>query len=127
MDNDIECIFDCKITNDDLSLINLIRFVINMIIGNEDVTSNWNMSDNLRNVQKNACNRLLQLIGKEREAKEEKYCMFNNKWNQIDPNELMHETNNNKNDDNKNYSYHSAVYLNDDENTNKIDTTHVFK
>jgi hypothetical protein len=63
MDNDIECIFDCKITNDDLSLINLIRFVINMIIGNEDDASSWNMSDNLRNVQKNACNRLLQLIG----------------------------------------------------------------
>jgi hypothetical protein len=64
--------------------------------------------------------------------------MFNNFWNQIDPNELIQVTNLNKNDDknnnnndndddNKDYSNHSAVYLNDDENINKIDTTHVFK
>jgi len=63
---------------------------INLIIGNEEEVKTWtNDERNLRQLQQRACEKLLNLIQRNREVVEPIYFPKPNKWNQVEKSRLM--------------------------------------
>ena len=57
---------------------------INLVIGSEEETNNWtNDARNLRGLQQKACDKLLQLIKRQRPIVEPKCFRYPYRWNQV--------------------------------------------
>ncbi len=64
--------------------INAVRLAINMIIGSEEDVSNWtNDPRNLRSLQHNACNKLLNLFLRNRDRLKPECARYPYRWNQV--------------------------------------------
>lgn len=113
-DDDIECTFDIKIGFEEFKMINTVRMAINMIIGSEEEAKNWaNEPRHLRNLQQKACNRLLELISKERTPVEPKYFHKYGRWCQLKDHEVVILSDDLK-FENYLYSSHNVAVLRDD-------------
>ena len=83
-DNDIECVFDARLNMRDLGMINSVRMAINMVIGDAEEAETWSSEERkLRKLQQAACNKLLDLIQRNRELVEPIYFKKPGKWNQV--------------------------------------------
>ena len=84
IENDIECVFDARLNMRDLASINSVRMAINMVIGDEKEFQKWSsVITNVRKLQKAACNKLLEVIKRNREVVEPIHCEKFQKWNQV--------------------------------------------
>ena len=83
-DNDIECTFDVNIDISDITMINAVRLAINLVIGSEEAVLTWTNNEyNLKQLQQRACDKLLQVIQRNREKIEPDFFRRAYRWNQV--------------------------------------------
>jgi hypothetical protein len=84
VDDDIECAFDVNIDYADMNSVNLLRTIVNMVIGSEEAANAWTTDPKkFRNLQNLACNRLLDLIERKREYMPVEHFQNPGRWNQV--------------------------------------------
>lgn len=114
-DNDIETAFDVNIDMHDVVMINSVRLAVNLVIGSEEAVQTWNNNSvNLRQLQERACDKLLQVIQRNRKKVEPIFFERRYRWNMSNSNDLISVMEEVTEDENKQtyYTYHKVVQLN---------------
>lgn len=114
-DHDLEVIFDTKIDIEDIYKINGVRMAINIAIGSQEKVLGWG-PDAVYKIQESARTKLMEVLQKRRETVQPRNADRPYRWNQLNPDDILHHQLDNTDADNPVLlNLHSAIALVDED------------